>query len=178
MAKKLMLLVLVMSLTAFAQRGHGGGMSGSAPMGGPPSGVGGGAGMGGGEMGSGHGMGGGEMSPGRGMNGTPNQAGPKSPDTLLNQNTKLSSKLQTLLPKGVTPQQACSGFKNLGQCVAAIHVSKNLDIPFDQLKTKMTGTGAVSLGKAIQQLDPQANAQQQAEKAKQQTKQDLSSSGS
>ena len=50
------------------------------------------------------------------------------------------------------PPSACNGFKNLGQCVAAAHVAKNLDIPggFDALKAKTTGTGAVSLGKAIE----------------------------
>jgi hypothetical protein len=37
---------------------------------------------------------------------------------------------------------ACSGFKNLGQCIASMHVAKNLDIPggFEPLKDKMTGT--------------------------------------
>src|SRR6266849_3762734 len=46
----------------------------------------------------------------------------------LSKNSKLSSKLQTLT--GMPAQQACSGFKNVGQCVAAAHVSKNLDISF------------------------------------------------
>src|SRR5438876_8577143 len=38
--------------------------------------------------------------------------------------TKLTSKLQAkgLLPAGMDLKDACSGFKNLGQCVAAIHV--------------------------------------------------------
>jgi hypothetical protein len=39
-------------------------------------------------------------------------------------------------------QQSCSGFKNLGQCVAAAHVSKNLGIGFACLKSDMTGTAA------------------------------------
>src|SRR5260370_33056403 len=58
------------------------------------------------------------------------QSQTSSPKQLSNPNSKLSSNLQKLLPKGTTPQQACSGFKNLGQCVAAIHVSHNLGIPF------------------------------------------------
>src|SRR5260370_4929734 len=53
-------------------------------------------------------------------------AGKKTPDQLLSNNTKLSGNLAKLLPKDVTPQQACDGFRNLGQCVAAIHVSHNL----------------------------------------------------
>jgi len=37
---------------------------------------------------------------------------------------------------GENAQTACNGFKNLGQCVAAAHVAKNLDIPggFDALR--------------------------------------------
>src|SRR5262249_35123334 len=35
--------------------------------------------------------------------------------------------------------EAAYGFKNLGQFVAATNVAKNLGIPFDQLKLKMTG---------------------------------------
>jgi hypothetical protein len=34
-------------------------------------------------------------------------------------------------------QTAASGFKNQGQFIAALHVSHNRNIPFDQLKTDM-----------------------------------------
>jgi hypothetical protein len=49
---------------------------------------------------------------------------------------KLSGKIQTLT--GQDAQTACSGFKNIGQSVAAAHVAKNLDIPggFDALKMR------------------------------------------
>jgi hypothetical protein len=60
----------------------------------------------------------------------------------LTNNTALQSKLTTNLTalgyKG-TVFQAAYGFKNLGQFVAATNVSKNLGIPFDQLKVQMTG---------------------------------------
>jgi hypothetical protein len=105
-------------------------------------------------------------------------AGQKSPDQLLSQNSKLSSKLDSLLPSGTTAQQACSGFKNLGECVAAIHVSKNLGITFDDLKAKMTGASAESLGKSIHDLKPDADAKAEVAKAKKQAKEDLNSSGS
>ncbi|MBI2219603.1 MAG: hypothetical protein HYU53_00145 [Acidobacteria bacterium] len=45
----------------------------------------------------------------------------------------------TALPSGVTVVDAASGFKNLGQFVAAVNVSNNLGIPFADLKAKMTG---------------------------------------
>ncbi|PYX63172.1 MAG: hypothetical protein DMG74_18060 [Acidobacteria bacterium] len=50
-------------------------------------------------------------------------------DQQLSKNTRLSSKIQTLT--GIDAPKACDGFKNLGQCVAAAHVSKNLGISFD-----------------------------------------------
>ncbi len=105
-------------------------------------------------------------------------AGRKTPDEILSHNTALASKLQTLT--GKDPKVACQGFKNLGQCVAAAHVAKNLDIPggFDALKAKMTGANAVSLGKAIQELDPKADAKAEAKKGKKQADDDLKESGS
>ena len=94
----------------------------------------------------------------------------------LSDNTKLSGKLQSLLPAGTNLQQASQGFKNLGQFVAAVHVSHNLGIPFDQLKAKMTGPPAESLGKAIEQLKPTANAKAETKKANKQADQDMDDS--
>ena len=79
-----------------------------------------------------------------------------------------------MLPNGMTSQQACSGFKNLGQCVAAIHVSNNLKIPFDDLKAKMTGDNTESLGKSIHELKPDADAKAEAAKATKQAKKNIS----
>jgi hypothetical protein len=91
----------------------------------------------------------------------------------LASNTKLASKLQSLLPPGTDLQAASQGFKNLGQFVAAVHVSHNLGIPFDQLKAKMTGPNAESLGKAIHELKPDANAKAETKKAESEAHQDL-----
>jgi hypothetical protein len=66
----------------------------------------------------------------------------------------LSTRLQPFLPAGTNLQTAAAGFKNLGQFVAAVHVSHNLGIPFDQLKAKMTGPNSESLGRAIEDLRP------------------------
>jgi len=64
------------------------------------------------------------------------------------------------------------GFKNHGQYVAAQHVSENLGIPFEQLKAKITGPHAESLGKAIQELTglPASTANAEAKKAEQASK--------
>ncbi len=81
---------------------------------------------------------------------------------------------------GQNAQTACSGFKNLGQCVAAAHVAKNLDIPggFDVLKAKVTGSGAVSLGKAIKGFAPDADPKAEEKKANKQASVDLNESSS
>jgi hypothetical protein len=91
----------------------------------------------------------------------------------LASNTQLASKLQGLLPPGTDLQAAAQGFKNLGQFVAAVHVSHNLGIPFDQLKAKITGPGAESLGKAIHDLQPTANAKAEVKKAEHEAHTDL-----
>jgi hypothetical protein len=74
-------------------------------------------------------------------------------ESRLASDSKLSSRLQSLLPPNTTLQTAASGFKNQGQFIAALHVSHNLNIPFDQLKTDMT-TNRDSLGGAIRNLRP------------------------
>ena len=96
---------------------------------------------------------------------------------LLTQNTKLSSKIQTLT--GRDAQTACDGFKNLGECVAAAHVANNISgITFDDLRSRMTGTDPKSLGEAIHELNPSANSKAEAKKAKKQASEDLKESGS
>jgi hypothetical protein len=72
----------------------------------------------------------------------------------LSNNTNLASRLQPLLPAGETLKAAATGFKNQGQFVAALHVSHNLNIPFDKLKAEMTGSEHDSLGQAIHDLRP------------------------
>jgi hypothetical protein len=123
-------------------------------------------------------------------------AGKKTPDQLLTQNTKLSDNLSKLLTKmGVTatPQQACQNFKNLGQCVAAIHVANNLGIDFNSLACDMTlkpvttstcpagtatGTKGISLGASIDALKPGTDGKTEAQKGMTQANQDLNGSGS
>src|SRR5262249_19221361 len=94
----------------------------------------------------------------------------------LEDNTKLASKLESLLPPGTNLQQAAQGFKNLGQFVAAVHVSHNLGIPFDQLKAKMIGPPKESLGGAIHALKPAANSKEEAKKGEKQAKHDMDDS--
>ena len=125
----------------------------------------------------------------------------KTPDQLLSQNTKLSDHLSSLLSKmnvlnvngmPLTVQQACANFKNLGQCVASIHVANNLGINFNALACtelgtnvasstssslacpeSVTNTGRMSLGAAIDALKPGTDGKTEAQKAVTQANQDL-----
>lgn len=145
----------------------------------------------------GHGMSGG-MNPAMGEGGShrmsPNTVTSSSHhmtmDQQLTKNTALASKISDLT--NMPAQQACSGFKNLGQCVAAAHVSKNLGITFDCMKADMTGVAApssdscpvspnvsgkgMSLGKAIQTLSPTSNSKLEGKKANKQAQQDIKNS--
>jgi hypothetical protein len=80
----------------------------------------------------------------------------QSVDGTLNvtQNAELSSRLQPLLPNGTSVANAAAGFEDQGEFISAVHVAHNLNIPFDQLKTQMTGKNSVPLGKAIKNLRP------------------------
>jgi hypothetical protein len=78
--------------------------------------------------------------------------------TKIASHPQLAAKVTALLPKGMTLDKASTGFKNQGQFIAALHVSKNLNIPFADLKAEMTGKDHDSLGQAIHQLRPTADA--------------------
>jgi hypothetical protein len=101
-----------------------------------------------------------------------------SPSDVLSHNPAIGGKIQKLT--GQDAATACSGFKNIGQCIAAAHVAKNLNIPggFDALKAKVTGSGAVNLGKAIAGFAPDADAKAEAKRANKQASDDLNESSS
>jgi hypothetical protein len=145
-------MVAFMASPAFAQHGHGGGMGSSASM---------------------HGSDHSSSTHGSSGDHSGQSSTQSSVSTRLSSNTKLASKLQSLLPPGTDLQAAASGFKNLGQFVAAVHVSHNLGIPFDQLKAKMQGPPTESLGKAIHELKPDADAKAQTKTAETEAHNDL-----
>jgi hypothetical protein len=100
-----------------------------------------------------------------------------------------------MLPANMSLNNASSGFRNQGQFIAAVHVSQNLGIPFADLRAAMLGlprpgttptpntTGTttpnttltpLSLGQAIKQLRPLANAPTEASHAVTPARADLS----
>jgi len=102
----------------------------------------------------------------------------------LQNDAAFRAKIESLLPAGTNVQTAASGFKNRGQFIAALHVSHNLDIPYDQLKATMlgldpttlepvAGASPKSLGQAIHTLRPdiaETQVQVEVKKADKQTK--------
>jgi hypothetical protein len=79
--------------------------------------------------------------------------------TTTAKNPNQEARLLAMLPAGTTIHDASQGFRNWGQFVAAVNASNNNNIPFAELKARMTGiapgsteptTTPMSLGQAIQ----------------------------
>jgi hypothetical protein len=83
------------------------------------------------------------------------------------------SRIQPLIPSGMTLENAESGFRNQNQFVAALHASQNLGIPFPTLKSAMTGNRSVSLAEAIREMRPSADWNTEAKRAEMQAASDL-----
>lgn len=98
-------------------------------------------------------------------------------------NKPLGARIEKMLPANMTLDTASAGFRNQGQFIAAFHVSQNLGIPFADLKAAMLGTpvpgsttavtSPMSLGQAIKQLKPFANATTAVSRAESETEHDL-----
>lgn len=161
---------------ALAQRGGGmSGRQGNMPgMHGNPMGTQAGQGMGHPDMGQKGHMGNGPSMSGQGM-GSQQREGRPTASEQLTQNPKLSSQLEDLFPAGTNLPQTSAGFKNLGEFVAAAHVSHNLGIPFHDLKAKMTS--GKNLGEAIHELRPDADYKAESRKAREQARKDMKESG-
>ena len=87
--------------------------------------------------------------------------------------TGQSTRLAAIVPAGMSAQEACAGFRSVEECVATLHVSQNLSIPFPDLKSKVTG--GAKLGAAIHQLKPDANVKAELRKAEEQARSDTRS---
>jgi hypothetical protein len=101
---------------------------------------------------------------------------------------KLSLELQAVLPPRTSLKDACAGFRNLNDCVAALHVSHNLSIKFNCLKWDVIGAKpagdvkscavpsrdrALELSKAIRELKPDANSRTEAKNAEKRAREDI-----
>src|SRR5262249_44119498 len=93
----------------------------------------------------------------------------------ITSNPPLKTKVEALLPTGMTLVEAAKGFRSESQFLAALHASKDLKIPFAQMKAEMTGNDHDSLIRAIQELKPSADATTAAQTAQKEASADLKS---
>jgi hypothetical protein len=110
------------------------------------------------------------------------------------QDKKLTAKLQAqgLLSANTDLKSACDTFKSTDRCLVALHVSHNLGLDFNCLKSDLTGvqtsadmsgckgtagSKAMSLDGAIRALKPEAKAKAEAKNAEKQARDDLKEAG-
>lgn len=106
---------------------------------------------------------------------------------------KLTTQLQAELPSRTRLRDACAQFKGLDECVAGLHVSRNLKIKFNCLKWDMTGMKpagdiksceapsrekGMSLSRAIRELKPDADARTEAKNAERRAREDIKDASS
>ena len=84
------------------------------------------------------------------------------------------SRFAELVPADMSATEACSGFKSMIECAAALHAAQNVGVPFNELKSRITGGG--TLGAAIRDLKPGADVRSEVSRAEEQAKADLRSS--
>jgi len=85
----------------------------------------------------------------------------------------LAAKLTGLLPKDTDLREAVQGFEHARQFAAVVHVSNNLAVPFDLLKSAMKDGSSKQLRRAIEEVRPSADAGVEAKKADQQAQEDM-----
>jgi hypothetical protein len=110
------------------------------------------------------------------------------------QNKRLTARLQQtgVLAADGDVSTSCAVFKNLGDCVAALHASHNVGLDFNCVRADVTGVQtsadvsgckgplgdkAVSLQDALKRLKPEADAKTEAKNAEKQAKDDLKEVG-
>jgi hypothetical protein len=78
------------------------------------------------------------------------------PNTMAPNSDAVGRRLAAIAPSGMSAKTACEGFKTTELCAETLNVSRNLDIPFTELKAKVTGGQRLDM--AIRQLRPNADA--------------------
>ena len=99
----------------------------------------------------------------------------------LTANSALIARVQPLLPPGASLQAAASGFRGETDFLAALHLSRDLNIPFNELKADLTGAKRHNtLTTALRDLRPELRASgiaRQVKKAQRQAQADLQLAG-
>jgi hypothetical protein len=102
-----------------------------------------------------------------------NSTATNAPNSMAPNAGEANTRLAALVPQGMSMKEACDGFKTTNECVAALHLSQNLGIPFRQLKSKVSG--GERLTEAVHTLKPGADANREVDRAQQQARSDIQS---
>jgi hypothetical protein len=76
----------------------------------------------------------------------------KGKSVVANMNPRQRARLETMLPSGMTLEQAAEGFRSQGQFIAALQQSDKHNVSFVDLKSEMTADTPLSLGQAMRKL--------------------------
>jgi hypothetical protein len=82
-----------------------------------------------------------------------------------------NTRLAALVPAGMSPHEACTGFKDVSECSTALHLSQNLNIAFPEVRERVVG--GLTLEATVHALKPSANAHIEVHRAEQQASEDL-----
>jgi hypothetical protein len=99
------------------------------------------------------------------------QSGPMTSTTAPSAAREQNTRLAAVVPSGMSTVEACDGFKGVKECATALHAARNLDIPFADLKSKVTA--GERLTAALNELKPGVDAKSEVEKAERQAGMDL-----
>lgn len=99
-----------------------------------------------------------------------NSSATNPPNSMAPNAADQQTRLAAVLPAGMSSQQACQGFSSADDCATALHTAHNLNLPFDQLKEKVTA--GTQLEAAVHELKPDVDAKGAVERARQQARSD------
>ena len=80
-------------------------------------------------------------------------------------------RLAAVVPSGMSPQEACAEFRSIEECATALHLAQNINIPFNDLKSRLKNGERVSA--IIHDAKPQADPKAEITRAQDQARADL-----
>lgn len=82
-----------------------------------------------------------------------------------------AKRLAAVVPSGMSPQEACAEFRSVEECATALHLAQNINIPFNDLKSRLKNGERVSA--IIHDAKPQADPKAEITRAQDQARADL-----
>ena len=99
-----------------------------------------------------------------------NSSATNPPNSMAPNAADKHTRLASVLPAGRPSGRSCQGFSSEDECLTTLHTAHNLNLPFDQLKEKVTAGS--QLEAAVHELKPDVDAKGAVERARQQARSD------